>query len=59
MEAVGDDLADTKSPLGVGLGVGGQPAQQTASPAGQRTPRTPKRAGVFAFTPPFSGDEVQ
>ena len=59
MEAVSDDLADTRLPVGVGLGVGGQLAQEAESPTGRRAPRTPARAGVLAFTPPWAGEGVQ
>ena len=63
MEAVQDDLAGNALPLGVGLGVGGQLAQQAESPTGRRgfsgLPRTPVRAGVLAFTPPRAGGGVQ
>ena len=64
MEAVGDDLEQSRLPVGLGLGVGGQLAQQAESPAGRRgfsgLPRTPQRAGagVLAFTPPQAGEGV-
>ena len=63
MEAVGDDLEQNSLPVGLGLGVGGQLAQQAESPAGRRgfsgLPRTPQRAGILAFTPPQVGEGVQ
>ena len=63
MEAVGDDLEQSRLPVGLGVGVGGQLAQQAESPAGRRgfsgLPRTPQRASILAFTPPQAGEGVQ